>query len=134
MSADDTEFRRKVVESYVEGLAWVLSYYYQGQYSFLLMIYKIDFFLQAFKIGHGIIPFIMPHLHLILLIYHQLILNGIARHVPVSHLSNLCASFQPPRVNFYPRHGTRQRNEHFAVFSAVHHCFDSMYSVAGQYL
>jgi len=30
VSADDTEFRRKVVESYVEGLAWVLSYYYQG--------------------------------------------------------------------------------------------------------
>jgi len=30
VSADDTEFRRKVVASYVEGLAWVLSYYYQG--------------------------------------------------------------------------------------------------------
>merc|ERR1711892_1345806 len=30
VSADDSEFRRKVVASYVEGLAWVLSYYYQG--------------------------------------------------------------------------------------------------------
>ena len=31
VSADDTEFRRKVVEKYTEGLCWVLSYYYQGQ-------------------------------------------------------------------------------------------------------
>lgn len=30
VSADDTEFRRKVVEKYTEGLCWVLSYYYQG--------------------------------------------------------------------------------------------------------
>ena len=31
VSADDTEFRRKVVEKYTEGLCWVLSYYYQGR-------------------------------------------------------------------------------------------------------
>ena len=43
VSADDTEFRRKVVASYVEGLAWVLSYYYQGFYSlkYILFLYFI---------------------------------------------------------------------------------------------
>jgi len=30
VSMKDYEFRRKVVRSYVEGLCWVLSYYYQG--------------------------------------------------------------------------------------------------------
>ncbi|XP_043552473.1 5'-3' exoribonuclease 2 isoform X1 [Chiloscyllium plagiosum] len=30
VDASDDKFRRKVVESYVEGLCWVLQYYYQG--------------------------------------------------------------------------------------------------------
>jgi len=30
VSADDHEFRRKVVESYTRGLCWVLAYYFQG--------------------------------------------------------------------------------------------------------
>ena len=30
VSGDDHQFRRKIVESYVQGLCWVLSYYYQG--------------------------------------------------------------------------------------------------------
>lgn len=30
VSADDYEFRRKVAHAYVEGLCWVLRYYYQG--------------------------------------------------------------------------------------------------------
>ena len=30
MEPNDTEFRRKVAECYVQGLAWVLCYYYQG--------------------------------------------------------------------------------------------------------
>ena len=31
VSCDDTEFVRQVVESYMEGLCWVMAYYYQVQ-------------------------------------------------------------------------------------------------------
>ena len=37
VSADDVDFRRKIVTSYVEGLAWVLSYYYQGNLLLILL-------------------------------------------------------------------------------------------------
>ena len=80
VSADDTEFRRKVVEKYTEGLCWVLSYYYQGQ---VLADHKLlngpsnrsdilSNHLKAFKIGLGIFHFITLLLHLILPTYLQL--------------------------------------------------------------
>ena len=89
VSENDIEFRRNVACSYVEGLCWVLRYYYQVSVSVPNLVSPfIYFYIRVVQVGRGISRITMPHLLPILILLATLspIFSKTQSHL--SHLSN----------------------------------------------
>lgn len=92
VGGDDCEFRKKVAWAYVEGLCWVLQYYYQVN-----VIIWVKYIYWNFRVVlHGIGIFPITTLHLLLILIPSLNSSWIfaKRQNRSNHLSNLWASFQ----------------------------------------